>query len=94
MIPREKGVAPGNEDDGVVVFTATDGVKDESYLVVVNAKDLTLTLTLTLNLTLALTLNLNLSWSTPKDFKETASQRLPERITFSTHGEWFEGLLQ
>jgi len=54
------------EDDGVVVFTATDGVQDKSYLLVLDAGNFTNTL---------------------------VEQELPERMTFTTHGEWFDGMV-
>ncbi len=50
----------------MVVFTATDGVAAQSYLIVLDAAS----------------------------FEEVhVEQALPERMTFTTHGSWFDGLM-
>jgi len=66
FIPRQKGTAPGSEDDGVVTFAVTDGTTGDSYLLVVDGKDFSKTL---------------------------VEQKLSMRVTFATHGEWFEGMV-
>merc|ERR1712086_118235 len=53
------------EDDGVVVFSVTDGVTGQSSFVVADGRTM----------------------------ETIVQQELPTRITFTTHGEWFEGLV-
>jgi len=53
------------EDDGIVVFAATDGVTLSSFLVVLDGES----------------------------FEPLVEQPVPNRISFSTHGEWFQGLI-
>ena len=64
FIPRRADGAA--EDDGIVVFTALDGVHNKSYLLVLDGQDFGNTL---------------------------VEQELPVVVPFTTHGEFFDGLV-